>query len=47
MQFQGQYATEWSRVMAFVILAMISAVAFYLLVERYIVAGLTGGTLKG
>lgn len=47
MQFQGQYATEWSRVMAFVILAMIPAVAFYLLAERYIISGLTGGALKG
>ena len=47
MQFQGQYATEWSRVMAFVVLAMIPAVIFYLLAERYIVSGLTGGSLKG
>jgi raffinose/stachyose/melibiose transport system permease protein len=47
MQFQGQYATEWSRVMAFVILAMVPAVVFYLLAERYIISGLTGGALKG
>lgn len=47
MQFQGQYATEWSRVMAFVVIAMVPAVIFYLLAERYIISGLTGGALKG
>lgn len=47
MQFQGQYFSEWSRVMAFVVIAMIPAVVFYLLAERYIISGLTGGALKG
>jgi raffinose/stachyose/melibiose transport system permease protein len=47
MQFSGQYFTEWARVMAFVVIVMIPAVAFYLLAERYIVAGLTGGAVKG
>ena len=47
MQFSGQYFTEWARVMAFVVIVMIPAVVFYLLAERYIVAGLTGGAIKG
>ncbi|MBN1811619.1 MAG: carbohydrate ABC transporter permease [Anaerolineae bacterium] len=47
MQFQGQHFTQWARVMAFVVIVMIPAVAFYLLAERYIVAGLTGGAVKG
>lgn len=47
MQFQGQHFTKWSRVMAFVVIAMLPAVMFYLLAERYIIAGLTGGALKG
>ena len=47
MQFQGQYATDWSRVMAFVVLLMIPAILFYLFAEKYIVTGLTGGELKG
>lgn len=47
MQFSGQYFTEWAKVMAFVVLAMVPAVAFYLLAEKYIISGLTGGAIKG
>lgn len=47
MQFQGQYGTDWARIMAYVVILMIPAVGFYLLTERYIVTGLTGGELKG
>lgn len=47
MQFQGQYGTEWAKVMAYVTLLIIPAVIFYLLAERHIVTGLTGGELKG
>lgn len=47
MQYQGQYGTEWARVMAFVMLLIIPAVIFYLFAEKYIVTGLTGGELKG
>lgn len=47
MQFQGQYGTDWARVMAYITLLIIPAVIFYLLAERYIVTGLTGGELKG
>lgn len=46
-QFQGQYGTDWGRVLAFVTLALIPTVAFYLLAERQIVAGLTAGAVKG
>jgi raffinose/stachyose/melibiose transport system permease protein len=47
MQFQGQFGTDWSRVMAYVTLLIIPAVIFYLFTEKYIVTGLTGGELKG
>jgi raffinose/stachyose/melibiose transport system permease protein len=47
MQFQGQYGTDWSPIMAYVTLLMIPAVFFYLLTEEFIVTGLTGGELKG
>lgn len=46
-QFQGQFGTEWSRVLAFVTLALIPTIGFYLLAERQIVAGLTAGAVKG
>jgi raffinose/stachyose/melibiose transport system permease protein len=47
MQFQGQYGTDYARVMAYVTLLIIPAVLFYLFAEKYIVTGLTGGELKG
>jgi raffinose/stachyose/melibiose transport system permease protein len=47
MQFQGQYGTDYARIMAYVTLLIIPAVLFYLLTEKYIVNGLTGGELKG
>jgi raffinose/stachyose/melibiose transport system permease protein len=47
MQFQGQFGTDWARVLAFVSLALVPTVAFYLLAERQIIAGLTAGAVKG
>jgi raffinose/stachyose/melibiose transport system permease protein len=47
MQFQGQYGTDWARVMAYVTILIIPAVVFYLVTEKLIVTGLTGGELKG
>ncbi len=47
MQFQGQFAVDTARIMAFVSLLIVPAVLFYLLTQRYIVTGLTGGELKG
>ncbi len=47
LQFQQQYSTDWAAVLAFVTVAMIPAIAIYLLAERQIVAGLTAGAVKG
>lgn len=47
MQFFGQYTANWSRLMAFIVAAMLPALVFYLLAERQIVEGLTGGSVKG
>jgi raffinose/stachyose/melibiose transport system permease protein len=47
MQYQGQFGTDWARVLAFVSLAMTPTIIFYLLAERHIVSGLTAGAVKG
>jgi raffinose/stachyose/melibiose transport system permease protein len=47
MQFQGQYSTDWGLVLAFLSLAMVPAIIFYLFAERQIIAGLTAGAVKG
>ncbi len=47
MQFQGQFGTDWARVLAFVALALVPTIVFYLLAERQIISGLTAGAVKG
>jgi raffinose/stachyose/melibiose transport system permease protein len=47
MQFQGQFGTDWARVLAFVSLALTPTIVFYLMAERQIIAGLTAGAVKG
>jgi raffinose/stachyose/melibiose transport system permease protein len=46
-QFQGEFMTDWARVLAYVTLAMVPAIAFYLAAERQLIAGLTAGSVKG
>ena len=47
MQFQSQFSTDWASVMAFLTMAMIPAIIFYLFAERYLISGLTAGAVKG
>lgn len=47
MQFQGQYGSDWPRILAYLTLTIIPAIAFFLLAQRYIISGLTGGAVKG
>ena len=47
MQFMGQYGWDYAGIMAYVTLLIIPAVIFYIVTEKYIVTGLTGGELKG
>lgn len=46
-QFQGQYATDVARVMAYIVVAMLPALGFYAVAERQLVSGLTAGAVKG
>ena len=47
MQYQGQYSTDWGRVLAFVTMTMTPAIFFYLLAQKHVIAGLTSGAVKG
>jgi raffinose/stachyose/melibiose transport system permease protein len=47
MDYQGQYQVNWALVMAFITLSIIPAVVFYIFAQKQIVAGLTGGAIKG
>lgn len=47
MQFQGEFGSDWPRILAFLTLSITPAIAFFLLAQRYIISGLTGGAVKG
>ncbi|MEQ8600524.1 MAG: carbohydrate ABC transporter permease [Devosia sp.] len=47
MQFRGEYTTEWTLILAFVTLTIVPAVILYIFAQKYIIAGLTGGAVKG
>lgn len=47
MNFQGQYGSSWNLILAFLTLAAIPAVVLFILAQKYIVAGLTAGAVKG
>ena len=46
-QFQGQYSSDTARVLAYVTLSMVPALAFYAVAERQLVGGLATGVMKG
>lgn len=47
MEYRGEYGVEWNRILVFVTLTITPAILFFLLAQKYIVAGLTGGAVKG
>jgi len=47
MNFSTEYTTDIARVLAFTTLAMIPALAFYVVAERQLIGGLTSGAVKG
>ena len=47
MAYQGQYSTSWQLVLAFITLTILPAIVMFLLAQKYIVAGLTAGAVKG
>lgn len=46
-QFQGQYASDTARILGYIVLAMVPALAFYAVAERHLISGLTAGATKG
>jgi raffinose/stachyose/melibiose transport system permease protein len=47
MNFMGEHIANWNMILAFLTLAMIPAVILYIVCQKYIVAGLTSGAIKG
>jgi raffinose/stachyose/melibiose transport system permease protein len=46
MVFRGEYFTDWGKILAYVSLTLVPAVIFFFALQKYIVAGLTGGAVK-
>ena len=47
MDYQGQYSTAWQLVLAFITLTILPAVVIFVAAQRFMVAGLTAGAVKG
>lgn len=47
MQFQGEHGSDWPKILAYLTLTILPAVAFFLAAQRFIISGLTGGAVKG
>jgi raffinose/stachyose/melibiose transport system permease protein len=46
-QFQSEYGADTARILAYVVAAMVPALAFYAVAERQLIGGLTAGATKG
>jgi raffinose/stachyose/melibiose transport system permease protein len=47
MVYQGEYGTEWHKILAFVTLTLAPTVVVFLAAQKHLVAGLTAGAVKG
>ena len=47
MNFATEYSSDAARTLAFTVVSLIPALVFYVIAERHIVGGLTGGAVKG
>jgi raffinose/stachyose/melibiose transport system permease protein len=47
MQFQGEFGSDWPRILAYLTLSLLPAIVAFLAAQRYIISGLTGGAVKG
>ena len=45
--FRGEYTLDWSQMMAASVIFALPALIFFLFVQRYLVAGLSSGAVKG
>ena len=47
MDYQGEYSTAWQLVLAFITLTILPAIVIFVAAQRFMVAGLTAGAVKG
>jgi raffinose/stachyose/melibiose transport system permease protein len=47
MVYQGEFTTQWQLILAFITLTILPTIIVFLAAQKYIIAGLTAGALKG
>lgn len=47
LQFQGEYSSQYTLLMAGILLSILPVIVIFIFLQRYFVAGLTRGALKG
>jgi raffinose/stachyose/melibiose transport system permease protein len=47
MQFQGEHSSQYTLLMAGVVISIIPVLIIFLFLQRYFVTGLTAGAVKG
>ena len=45
--FMNQYGTKWNSIMAYGVLLILPCVIIFVTMQRYIVEGITSGSVKG
>ncbi len=45
--FMGKYGIEWNRIMAFGVILVLPVMIIFILLQKYIIGGLTSGAVKG
>ena len=46
LQFQGQFSSQYTQLMAGVLISITPIILLYVFLQRYMVSGLTAGALK-
>jgi raffinose/stachyose/melibiose transport system permease protein len=47
LQFQGEFSTQYTLLMAGIVISILPVILIFIFLQRYFVAGLTRGALKG
>ena len=47
LTFIGKFAVDWGQMMAAAVLGLVPACLFFAILQRYLVAGLSAGAVKG
>jgi raffinose/stachyose/melibiose transport system permease protein len=47
MDYQGEFVIDWQLILAFITMTILPAILMFVLAQRYLVAGLTAGAVKG